>query len=83
MSKLRIAVIGAGHLGRIHAKLLGQVDGAELVAISDPIESAREHAAKLVRCADLRRLSRMSSPTSTLQSSRHPPTPMLKSRLIC
>lgn len=47
MSKLRIAVIGAGHLGRIHAKLLGQVDGAELVAISDPVESARQNAADL------------------------------------
>ncbi len=47
MSTLRTAVIGAGHLGRIHAKLLAQVDGAELAAVSDPIESAREHAAKL------------------------------------
>lgn len=47
MSQLRVAVIGAGHLGRIHAKLLDQVDGAELVAISDPIEPAREHAGSL------------------------------------
>ncbi len=47
MSRLKIAVIGAGHLGRIHAKLLGQVDGAELVAISDPVEAARDNAAKL------------------------------------
>ena len=47
MKKLRIAVIGAGHLGRIHAKLLSQVDGAELVAVSDPIEAARNNAAKL------------------------------------
>lgn len=47
MSKLRIAVIGAGHLGRIHAKLIGQVDGAQLVGISEPFESARENAAKL------------------------------------
>lgn len=39
MSKLRIGVIGAGHLGRIHAKLIGQVDQAELVAISDPFEN--------------------------------------------
>ncbi len=45
MNQLRIAVIGAGHLGRIHAKLLGQVDGARLVAISDPFESARQQAA--------------------------------------
>ncbi len=47
MSRLRIAVIGAGHLGRIHAKLLGQVDGAELVAIADPFEDARQNAAEL------------------------------------
>lgn len=47
MTRLRIAVIGAGHLGRIHAKLLGSVDGAQLVAVTDPIESARENAAKL------------------------------------
>lgn len=47
MSDLRIAVIGAGHLGRIHAKLLGQVDGAELVGISDPFEAARTKAAEL------------------------------------
>lgn len=48
MSQLRIAVIGAGHLGRIHAKLLGQVDGAELVGVSDPQEQARENAAELL-----------------------------------
>lgn len=47
MSRLNVGVIGAGHLGRIHAKLLGQVDGANLVGISDPYESARENAAKL------------------------------------
>jgi len=46
VSKLRIAVIGTGHLGRIHAKLLGQVDGAELVALSDPFDGARHQAAK-------------------------------------
>ncbi|TWU60283.1 Dehydrogenase [Rubripirellula tenax] len=47
MSKLRIAVIGAGHLGRIHSKLISQVDGTSLVGISDPFEAARENAAKL------------------------------------
>ncbi|MEO1615101.1 MAG: Gfo/Idh/MocA family oxidoreductase [Planctomycetota bacterium] len=44
MASLRVAVIGAGHLGRIHAKLLGSVEGADLVAITDPIESARKNA---------------------------------------
>ena len=47
MSQLRVAVIGAGHLGRIHAKLLGQVDGAELVGISDPIAQARSNVEEL------------------------------------
>lgn len=47
MTRLRVAVIGAGHLGRIHAKLLGSVDGAELVAITDPIQPAREKAGEL------------------------------------
>ena len=32
---LRLAVIGAGHLGRIHAKLIEQTAGAELVAVCD------------------------------------------------
>lgn len=38
--ELRVAVIGGGHLGRIHAKLLSQVDGARLVAVCDPIDAA-------------------------------------------
>ncbi|MCC9602560.1 Gfo/Idh/MocA family oxidoreductase [Stieleria sp. JC731] len=47
MTSLRVAVIGAGHLGRIHSKLLGSVDGAKLVAISDPMEPARNRAAEM------------------------------------
>ena len=47
MKPLQIAVIGAGHLGRIHAKLLAQVEGVELVAIVDPIPAARENAKSL------------------------------------
>jgi predicted dehydrogenase len=47
VSHLRIAVIGAGHLGRIHAKLLRSVEGASLVGISDPVESARAKAEQL------------------------------------
>jgi predicted dehydrogenase len=43
---LQIAVLGAGHLGRIHSKLLAQVDDAELVAIVDPFPAAREAAAE-------------------------------------
>ena len=45
MIPIRLAVIGAGHLGRIHARLLKQVDGAQLVGVADPIEAARQAAA--------------------------------------
>jgi predicted dehydrogenase len=45
MSKLRIAVIGVGHLGKIHARLLRGVEGAELVGIADPVEAARTSVA--------------------------------------
>lgn len=36
MSKIRVAVIGAGHLGKIHARLLGELSDVELVGIADP-----------------------------------------------
>ena len=40
MSQLRIAVIGAGNLGRIHARLLGEHRGVNLVAVADPSPEA-------------------------------------------
>jgi predicted dehydrogenase len=43
---LRVAVIGVGHLGRIHARLLQQVEGAKLVAVVDPSESNRAQASQ-------------------------------------
>lgn len=45
MSKLRLAVIGAGHLGKFHARLLAAMPGVDLVAIADPVAAAREAAA--------------------------------------
>ncbi len=42
MSQLKIAVIGAGHLGKIHAKLIQQVEGVELVAIADPSPKSQQ-----------------------------------------
>ncbi len=41
MSQLRVCVIGVGHLGKIHARLLRGVEGAELVGVVDPVEAAR------------------------------------------
>ena len=42
MSRVRVAVIGVGHLGRIHAKLLRGIDGVELAGVVDPVREARE-----------------------------------------
>jgi len=38
---LRLAVIGAGHLGKVHARLLQQQPGVTLVAVVDPDPAAR------------------------------------------
>jgi predicted dehydrogenase len=46
MNPLRVAVIGVGHLGKIHAQLLSQVAGAQLVAIVDPVAEARDAASQ-------------------------------------
>ncbi|MDX1947901.1 MAG: Gfo/Idh/MocA family oxidoreductase [Pirellulaceae bacterium] len=45
MSDIRVGVIGVGHLGKIHAKLLGQVAGAKLAGVVDPMREAREQVA--------------------------------------
>jgi predicted dehydrogenase len=43
MSKLRIAVVGIGHLGSIHAKIYREIPNCELVGVCD-IDSARLEA---------------------------------------
>lgn len=61
MNRLRIAVIGAGHLGRIHTRLLKTHDDAELVGVVDPVATARHAAAaefQIATYADHRELSR-------------------------
>ncbi|HEY2761577.1 MAG TPA: Gfo/Idh/MocA family oxidoreductase, partial [Pirellulales bacterium] len=42
--KIRLAVIGAGHLGRIHARLAQQIPEFELVGVADPLHEARQLA---------------------------------------
>ena len=42
MNPVRIAVIGGGHLGRIHCRLLAQQKEAELIGVVDPRASARD-----------------------------------------
>lgn len=45
MTPLRVAVIGAGHLGRIHARIAATNEDIKLVAVADPVDSCRELAA--------------------------------------
>lgn len=42
MRQVRLAVIGAGHLGKIHARLAKQVPGVRLVGVVDPVAEARD-----------------------------------------
>ena len=42
---LRLAVIGVGHLGRHHARILSTLDGVTLTAVVDTISSARREIA--------------------------------------
>ncbi len=42
---IRIAVVGAGHLGRIHTRILASLPQFELQAVVDPVESQRQQVA--------------------------------------
>ncbi len=41
MKPLKTAVVGAGHLGRIHARILSTLEGFSLVGVADPVEANR------------------------------------------
>src|SRR4051812_32838072 len=43
--RIRLAIIGAGHLGRIHARLARSLPEIELVAVADPIAASRDAVA--------------------------------------
>jgi len=44
--KLRMGVIGGGHLGTIHTRLLRSIDDVELVGVCDPFPAARQRIAE-------------------------------------
>ncbi|KUG26442.1 oxidoreductase, gfo/idh/moca family [hydrocarbon metagenome] len=46
MNKIKVGVIGTGHLGKIHTKLFNEVETAELVGVYDIDESKAEAVAK-------------------------------------
>jgi predicted dehydrogenase len=43
---LRVALIGAGHMGANHARVVGQIDECELVAIAEPDRAAGDRVAR-------------------------------------
>lgn len=53
MSRVRVGVVGCGHLGSIHARLLAARADAELVAVVDPSEEARRRVAEAHGCRAL------------------------------
>jgi predicted dehydrogenase len=52
--RLRVAVIGVGHLGKHHARLLAGIDGAQLVAV---VDTAVDRAAAAAEATGARALS--------------------------
>lgn len=59
MNGLRVGVVGVGHLGRHHARILAGIDGVELVAVADARIEQAEAVAKPLgarACADYREL---------------------------
>jgi predicted dehydrogenase len=51
LAPLRLAVIGAGHLGKIHARLAKQLSEATLTAVIDPVEASRTAVATELQVA--------------------------------
>ncbi|MFT4682440.1 MAG: putative dehydrogenase [Granulosicoccus sp.] len=46
MEKLKIGVLGAGHLGRIHIKILTETEGFEMIGFFDPDEDKSQQTIK-------------------------------------
>ncbi len=53
MTRTKVAVIGCGHLGTIHARLLATRVDAELVAVVDPVPESRQRVAEAHGCRAL------------------------------
>ena len=53
MKRMRMAVVGCGHLGAIHARLLAARADAELVAVVDPLSESRDRVAAAHGCRSL------------------------------
>ena len=50
-SKPRIGVIGGGHLGRIHARLIASNSSCELIGVADPCQDSRQFVESQLKAA--------------------------------
>jgi predicted dehydrogenase len=53
MRRIKVGVVGCGHLGAIHARLLADRPDAELVGVVDPVAAVRERVAAAHGCRAL------------------------------
>jgi predicted dehydrogenase len=53
MTRTKVAVVGCGHLGTIHARLLAARTDTELVAVVDPLPESRQRVADAHGCRPL------------------------------
>jgi predicted dehydrogenase len=57
--KLRVAVIGVGHLGKFHARIYAAHPGAKLIAVVDPDRAKAQELATELSCASLEHASEL------------------------
>ena len=50
MDKLKVAVVGIGHLGQAHARVCSELPDVELVAVADPVPDRAGPLAEKFRC---------------------------------
>jgi len=51
MMSVRFGILGAGRIGKVHARAVAATTGAALVAVSDPMEAAAKEVARDYGCA--------------------------------
>ena len=54
MGKLKVGVIGVGHLGKIHARIYDELPSVELVAVADIDDKSAESIAAMYNCRAMR-----------------------------
>jgi predicted dehydrogenase len=59
MEKIRVGVVGVGHLGQHHARILAGLENTELTAVADSRSSAARRIAKTYECESFKHYERL------------------------